>query len=730
MIQKDIIYGNIELDGIYEEIIKSKDFTRLKDIIQTALSSIQYPELEQETRYEHSIGVYYLMCKTLRNLERKLSAFGLHIAKQEIELAKLAALLHDIGHGANSHLLEKITGESHEQRGIDIIQDPSTEIHQIIKKHYGENFVKKLVEFMECIYGDGIIEKDIELRDDNTVPLKGVLAALISHNIDLDRIDYLIRESTYTGMGTLTNYKELIDSFECVLAGNQMILGIPQEKKFFLEANMLERTRNYSQIYFCDDDAKGNHAFMQLLLELRKHPQEVPDTIPKAIYKFLTQEKVHFTNQEYMQLTTTEVEQAIREIAQTTQNEKIRYLCSYKQSAKKDYQVLYNGRSEKYIRKLLEKVIPDFPKDSHCIFTLERIIKPYKKNKFGSTNIITKAGVQKFEDLPSSISLKPIKRTIIAINIELLRLELGLLPEEFQSRYVDLLEDIITNQSKPIQEFELKYIITKQGVYAKDIINLMTQRHSIVDEATYYFSDYYYDSGFSLLGQGKALRIRHGHTRYGGEQSREYKNKRITYKVYEEEGETTYINRTKQEEIGNSIQIENYAEFLSSIDDMPDKLENTLNVNGNRKLITVEVNGQLIDISFCVVNYQNCMYGIPGCTRMIEIKPRENQIIGRALLMQIKRELELAFPELKDSITNANVYEIGIVDTYDKYKKGHIISEDAAEFERKNPEAAEKMADITEDLKKKRRMTYMEQTPPVEELKMQEDVRVPEGEEI
>lgn len=732
MVIRDIIYGNIELEGIYEEIVKSKDFSRLKDIVQTALNHIQYPELEQETRYEHSIGVYHLMCRTLNNLERKLSAYGLRISKEERELAKLAALLHDIGHGVNSHLLEEITGVSHEQRGIDIIQDPTTEIYQIIKKHYGEDFVQKLAEFMDCIYGNGEVEKTIELRDDNTVPLKGLLGALISHNIDLDRIDYLMRESTYTEMGTLTNYKELTNSFDCVLAGNQMILGIPEEKKHLLEANILERTRNYSQIYFCDADFTGNYAFIQLLMELRKHPEEVPDTIPEVIRKFLTQEKADFTSQEYMQLTTTPVEQAIQQIAQTTKNEKIRYLCNYKESAKKDYQVLYNGRSEKYIRNLLKRVIPNFPEDSHCIFSQERLIKPYKKTKFGSTNIITKAGIQKFEDLQNSVSLEPIRRSVIAINPELLRLELGLSQDEFQSKYADILKDIITNQSKPIQDFELKYLLTGKEFYAEDIMDLIAKKYPIVDSATYSSTDCYYDSleDFSLLGQGKALRIRHGNTEYKGDQSRGYKSKRITYKIYEEEGETTYTNRAKQEEIGSSIQIEDYADFLASIGLAAEELENALIVNGYRRLLTIQVNNQLIDISFCVASYQNCINEMPGCTSFIEVRPRDNQIIGRVLLLQIKRELEEAFPKLKDAVTNANIYEIGMVDTCDKYKKGYIISEEAEEFEKRHPEAANQLADIVEDLIQTRHMAYVEKTPSVEELKRQDTISIPEGVEI
>lgn len=727
MIQKDIIYGNIELEGIYEEIVNSEDFLRLKDITQTAMSTIQYPELLQETRYEHSIGVYYLMSRTLNNLERKLSAYGLHISKEEKAMAKLAALLHDIGHGAHSHLLEQITGVSHEQRGIDIIKDPSMQIHQIIVKQYGEEFVEKLVEFMECIYGNGEIIEGAESRKDNTVPLKVLLASLISHNIDLDRIDYLLRESTYTGLGTLTNYQDLTDSFECILAGSQIVLGIPREKQHLLEANILERTRNYREIYYCDIDFLGNHAFEELLLELRKHPEEVPDEIPEAIKKFLTQEKASLTNQEYMQLTNGPLDRAIELIERKTQNEKIRYLCHYRENAKNAYQVLYNSRSEKYIRDLLKRIIPDFPEDSHCIFSDTKMIKPYKKTKFGSTNIVTKAGIQNFEDLPHSVNLEPIQRAIIAINPQLLRLELGISEQEFQAKYLDMLNDVITNQLKPVQEFELKYILAGEKILAGDILEKLQEKYMIIDSAIYTSTDSYYDclEDFSLLEKGQTLRIRHGATHYQGQLTRGYKSKRITYKTYEEDEETIYTSRKKQEEIGSSLELQDYTEFLNSIG-ISKELSQTLIVNGYRNLFTIMVNGQPIDISLNVATYQNCIYEMPGEIRTIEIRPRDNQIVGRILLLQIKKELEQAFPNLRKCISNANIYEIGMVDSYDKYKKGYIISEEAEDFEKEHLEAAKKFASIAEDLKRKRRMIYVTNTPTVEEFIGQNYPQIPE----
>ena len=75
------------------------------------------------------------------------------------------------------------------------------------------------------------------------------------------------------------------------------------------------------------------------------------------------------------------------------------------------------------------------------------------------------------------------------------------------------------------------------------------------DKANYVSHDEYYDTPkFSLLENGKALRIRHGVTYHDGVMTREYKRKRITYKTYEEDKKTTYTHRTRQEELVNSLE--------------------------------------------------------------------------------------------------------------------------------------------------------------------------------
>ncbi len=717
MIQKDIIYGNIELNGIFEKIVNCKDFMRLKDIIQTSMSTLEWKNLKQETRYEHSIGVYYLICITLNNIEKKLSAYGIKISQKEKDMAKLAALLHDIGHGAGSHLLEKITGLSHEKRGIDIIRDKNTDIHKIIVSYYGEEFIEELVEFMECIYGNNEISETIKILPDNTVHLKELLAALISNNIDLDRLDYLSRESTITGLGTLANYRNIIDSFEYILAGNQIVLAVPEDKMYLLEATILERMRNYQKIYYSNIDFIGNEAFKNLLLELREHPEEVPNTVPSSIKKFLTSEKADFTNQEYMELLDSALEDAIKQISEYAKSEKVKYLCGYLQNAEKDYHILYNSDSEEYVRRILKMAIPEFPENSRSIFSSTNIITPYKKTKFGSTNIITSQGIKKFEELPHAISLKPITRSVIAINPELLRLEMGMSKEEFNSTYADTIKEIIQDQTKPRQEFELKYVLTKNGIYYQDIMEKLQAKYEIKDSAEYFSKDVYYDipDNFSLLSNKQILRIRDGATHYNGEATRKYKNKRITYKTYVEDN-TTYTDREKAEQIGNSTCLSDYQGFLNQIGLSNVHLQPTLEVIGLRQLYTILVNGKPIDISFIVGTYQNTIFEMPGHVRIIEIRPRENQILGRLGLLEIKQALEDEFPDLKDMVSTANIYEIGIAESYEKYKKGYIISDDGKEFEKTHPEAIACLNEAVENIKKRNGVTYIAEIPDINSI--------------
>lgn len=279
LIINDEIHGIIELEGVYKELVESQDFQRLKDIIQTGTSYYRYPEMEKETRFDHSVGSYHLMCHIIEHIEQKLQQHGIHVKQEEKDIAKIAMLLHDIGHGAYSHTLEKITGYSHEKRSIDIVKEKETQIHQILTKHYGEEFADKVGVFLEGVYEHKKQDKplsDVKIEQ-GSVNLESLLASLISNNIDADRLDYLVRDSKKAGSRILTEVDKLIESFEFVLDTDKIMVALPEEKKIYADIAILERTRNYRDIYYCEPSVIGDHVLEFLLEELRNHKEEVPE---------------------------------------------------------------------------------------------------------------------------------------------------------------------------------------------------------------------------------------------------------------------------------------------------------------------------------------------------------------------------------------------------------------------------------------------------------------------
>lgn len=718
LIIKDDIHGIIELEGIYKELVESTDFQRLKDIIQTGTSYLQYQELKHENRFEHSVGSYFLMCKIIDNIEKKLSIQGIKVNNEEKEIAKIAMLLHDIGHGAYSHTLEIITGYSHEKRGIDIVQDKDTKIHQILVKNYGEEFAGKVVEFLERVY-EHKKEKSTEIEIKNgEINLKELLASLISNNIDADRLDFLTRDSKVAGFKILTETDKLIESFETVLDIDKIIVAIPEKSKIYVDMALLERARNYRDIYYCTPSVIGDQVFEFILEELRNNPNEVPEDINPTIRTFLTNRKANFSTREYIEITETPIQEALDKIKQATKNEKIKTLCDL-ETMTKSYQEISTNKDEKYIRYLLHKAIPEIKEDTKGLIEETRWIKPYKSNENESINIITSSGIEDYKDVPQDlVSLKPFPKRVTAISMEMLRLELGISKEEFEEKYRKTVEEVISTVTKSKDEFELRYILTEGSINAQDIKEKIEGKYEIVDSAKYMSKDVYYDNPqtYEFLENKKTLRVRKGTTFHKSEETYKFKEVRATYKEYRKDKKSNFTIRRKEEEIGDSDRIESYEGFLSTLEIDKNSVKPILEVSNLRYLFTIKINNVLMDISFNNANYQNEIYEMFGNVGTIEIKPRDNKIPDRLSLLQIREFLESEFPNLAKYLSNSNVYEIGILDTYEKYKKGYIISEDAKEYEEENKEAASKLEQISKNAKQRRDFMWLNQIKTVQEI--------------
>ena len=167
----DPVFGFINITkGLLYDIVRHPLLQRLTRIKQVGLSSVVYPGA-QHTRFQHSLGAFYLMSEAITQLTSK----GNFIFDSEAEAVQAAILLHDIGHGPFSHVLEDtiVQGVSHEEISLMLMERMNKEMNgqlslaiQIFKDEYPKRFLHQLV----------------------------------SGQLDMDRLDYLRRDSFYTGV--------------------------------------------------------------------------------------------------------------------------------------------------------------------------------------------------------------------------------------------------------------------------------------------------------------------------------------------------------------------------------------------------------------------------------------------------------------------------------------------------------------------------------------------------
>lgn len=170
-ILNDPVYGFITLrHSILLDIIDHPYFQRLRRISQLGLSHLVYPGA-LHNRYHHAIGAMYLMQHAIDQIRQK----GHDITHEESRAVCMAILLHDVGHGPFSHALEHsiVNGISHE------------DISVFIMNRLNDQF-------------NGLLDMSIEIFNDHYP--KPFLHQLVSSQLDMDRLDYLKRDSFYTGV--------------------------------------------------------------------------------------------------------------------------------------------------------------------------------------------------------------------------------------------------------------------------------------------------------------------------------------------------------------------------------------------------------------------------------------------------------------------------------------------------------------------------------------------------
>lgn len=167
----DPVYGFVSVPrGLLCELINHPAFQRLSRIRQLGMSALVYPGATH-TRWAHSLGAYHLMREAFRSLKEK----GVFVFDVEEEGAEIAILLHDIGHGPFSHVLE----------------------HTLIEHLSHEEITRALMRRLNQEFG-GALSMAIQIYSDEYP--KRFLHQLICSQLDTDRLDYLCRDSFYTGV--------------------------------------------------------------------------------------------------------------------------------------------------------------------------------------------------------------------------------------------------------------------------------------------------------------------------------------------------------------------------------------------------------------------------------------------------------------------------------------------------------------------------------------------------
>jgi len=255
-ILNDPVYGFVTLR--HERALDLMDhryMQRLRRISQLGLSHLVYPGAVHN-RFHHAVGCMHLMQEAIDSLRNK----GVHITEAEAEAACLAILLHDVGHGPFSHALE----------------------HSIVQGVHHEDVSALIMGRLNEEMG-GALDLAIEIFNDHHP--KPFLHQLVSSQLDMDRLDYLARDSFYSGVTEGKVGSERIIKMLNVVDGQ---LCVEEKAIYSIEKFIVARRLMYWQVYLHRTVLSAEHMLM-LVLRRAKHlvRQGVPVFASPALSLFL-----------------------------------------------------------------------------------------------------------------------------------------------------------------------------------------------------------------------------------------------------------------------------------------------------------------------------------------------------------------------------------------------------------------------------------------------------------
>ncbi len=258
LIINDPIYGTITINNsLIQKLIAHPFFQRLRRIQQMSVAHLTFPGA-MHNRLQHSLGAYHLMTLALQQLENK----GVPISAEEKQATQIAILLHDIGHGPFSHTLEgTILPQVHHE-------DVSLGMIELLNQQHDLELTLALKIFQNTYYREFFHQ-------------------LVSSQLDVDRLDYLMRDSFYSGVAEgIVGYDRIINMLN--VYDNKLV--VEEKGVYSVERFLSSRRMMYWQVYYHKNVWATEQLIQNILLranDLHQKTNFVPQQF-EALFFFVT----------------------------------------------------------------------------------------------------------------------------------------------------------------------------------------------------------------------------------------------------------------------------------------------------------------------------------------------------------------------------------------------------------------------------------------------------------
>jgi HD superfamily phosphohydrolase len=261
---RDPLHGTISLNDGETEIVNSPEFQRLRAIKQLGCADVSFPGATH-TRFIHSLGVCHLAGIAFDQIFQHQHFSKSSVKSRLRQCFRLAALLHDVGHGPLSHTTEEVmplqkdlninvykhkkgndpkARSTHEDYTIKYLTDSS--LTAVLTEQF-----KDLTPYHICLLIDKNLKSTDDFFEDQGVDYRPILSQLVSSELDVDRMDYLERDSYYTG----TNYGKfdrdwMITNLKPYQLNDKVYLSINRRALYTFDDFLISRHHIHLMVYF------------------------------------------------------------------------------------------------------------------------------------------------------------------------------------------------------------------------------------------------------------------------------------------------------------------------------------------------------------------------------------------------------------------------------------------------------------------------------------------------